>query len=244
MDSEESRRAHRHPGPDDPVPHPGPGPHPRPGPHPGRGPRPDPRPRPAKILVVGGPGSGKTTFLRTLAGEDVASAPAARVSGGWHRMRKRMRHVPPLELGRITLDDDLILYLFSATRADLGGQLWDEIAHGAIGAVVLADPRRLQDSFAAIDDFEQRRLPFIVAVNRFGPMTHTANDVREALAVPADVPVMFCDARQPLSAKAILHRLVRHTITRTARRLRGGSPRQRRGIGAPLLTDSPHVSTR
>ncbi len=221
MDSEESRRAHRHPRPGDPV----------------------PRPRPAKILVVGGPGSGKTTFLHTLAGEAVASAPAARTPGGWHRIRKRMRHPPPLELGRITLDDDLILYLFSAARADLGGQLWDEITHGAIGAVVLADPRRLQDSFAAIDDFEQRRLPFIVAVNRFGPMTHTANDVREALAVRADVPVMFCDARQPLSAKAILHRLVRHTITQTVMGSRG-NVRHRRRPGAPLLTNQPHVSTR
>lgn len=238
MDSEESRRAHRHPGPNDPVPRP------VPPPRPARGSHSDPRPRPAKILVVGGPGSGKTTFLHTLAGEAVATAPAVRTAGGRHRMRKRARHAPPLELGRIALDDDLILYLISAVRADLGGQLWDEIAYGAIGAVVLADPRRLQDSFAAIDDFEQRRLPFIVAVNRFGPMTHTANDVREALAVPADVPVMFCDARQPLSAKAILHRLVRHTITRTARRLRGASLRQRRRIGAPLLTDHRHVSTR
>ncbi len=199
-------------------------------------------PCPAKILVVGGPGSGKTTFLRSVAGQALATPPNPE-AGGRRRLRKRMRHQAPLELGRITLDQDLVLYLFSAVRADPDGQLWKEIARGAIGAVVLADPRRLQDSFAVLDDVEQCHLPFIVAVNRFGPMTHTANDVREALAVRADVPVMFCDARQPLSAKAILHRLVRHTITRTVMGSRG-NVRHRHRLGAPLLTNQPHVSTR
>src|SRR6266568_2104569 len=196
-------------------------------------------PCPAKILVVGGPGSGKTTFLRSVAGQALATPPNPE-AGGWRRLRRRMRHQAPLELGRITLDQDLVLYLFSPARADPYEQLWEEIARGA---VVLADPRRLQDSFAVLDDVEQCRLPFIVAVNRFGPMTHTANDVREALAVRADVPVMFCDARQPLSAKAILHRLVRHTITQTVMGSRG-NVRHRHRLGAPLLTNQPHVSTR
>jgi uncharacterized protein len=202
----------------------------------------DPVPCPAKILVVGGPGSGKTTFLRSAAGQALAT-PAAPARGGWLRPHRRVRHAAPLELGRITLDDHLVLYLFSADRTEPGTQLWDELAHGAIGAVVLVDPRRLEDSFAVLDDVEQWRLPFVVAVNRFGPMTHTANDIREALAVPDQVPVMFCDARQPLSAKAILHRLVRHTITRTAM-THLGTTRRRRRIGAPLLTNRRHVSSR
>jgi signal recognition particle receptor subunit beta len=235
MDSDESK--HR-PGPSDPAPRPRPAARPRrrTGPHHGTD------PHPAKILVVGGPGSGKTTFLRSVAGQALAT-PAIHEAGAPRCPRRRSRHAGPLELGRITLDHDLVLYLFSAVRADAGEEFLDELARGAIGAVVLADSRRLQDSFTVLDNVEQRRLPFIVAINRFGPMTHTANDIREALAVTADVPVMFCDARQPLSAKAILNRLVRHTITRTVEHYRRGR-RRRRGDGGPLPTDRPHSSSR
>jgi uncharacterized protein len=201
-----------------------------------------PIPCPAKILVVGGPGSGKTTFLRSVA-DQALTTPTTAAGGRRRRPCKRVRHTAALELGRITLDDDLVLYLFSAASAGRDGQLWDELAHGSIGVVVLADPRRLQDCFAVLDDVEQWRLPFVVAVNSFGPMTHTANDIREALTIPAEVPVMFCDARQPLSVKAVLHRLVRHTITRTAM-WHLGTTRRRPRVGAPLLTGRPHLSTR
>jgi signal recognition particle receptor subunit beta len=201
-----------------------------------------PVPCPAKILVVGGLGAGKTTFLRSVAGQALA-APTTPVPGGWGRPRKRVRHPAPLELGRITLDADLVLYLFSAARPDSGGALWDELAHGALGVVVLADPRHLEDAFVVLDAVDRWRLPFMVAVNRFGPMTHTANDIRDALAVSDEIPVMFCDARQPLSVKAVLRRLVRHTITRAAMP-HLGTARHRRRTGVPLLTDRPHVSSR
>jgi signal recognition particle receptor subunit beta len=191
---------------------------------------------------VGGPGSGKTTFLRSAAGRTLAT-PTASAHGGRLRRHRRVRHAPALELGRITLDHDLVLYLFSADRTEPGARLWHDLAHGAIGAIVLADPRRLEESFAVLDAVEHWHLPFVVAVNRFGPMAHTANDIREALAVPGEVPVMFCDARQPLSARAILHRLVRHTIMRTVMP-HLGTTRRRRRTGATPLTNLRHISSR
>jgi len=192
-----------------------------------------------KLLIAGGPGAGKTTFLRTTAGSALTTTldhPTGRHPATLQPVR--------LEFGRVTLDPELVLYLFGTPEPDPAWRRWDELAGGAIGAVVLADPCRLQDCFVALDYFEQRDLPFVVGLNRFGPMTHTADDVREALVVGPDVPVMFCDARLAVSAGAVLRRLLGHAIARTATCRDGIGRLHRRMIGAPLLTDHRHTSTR
>jgi signal recognition particle receptor subunit beta len=103
--------------------------------------------------------------------------------------------------------------------------MWDDLVRGAIGAVVLVDTRRLADCFAAVDYFEQRELPFVVAINCFnGLLAHAVEDVREALAVGEEVPIVLCDARQRESAKTTLIELVQHALARASAALSGGLP--------------------
>jgi uncharacterized protein len=128
-----------------------------------------------------------------------------------------------MDFGRITLDSDLILYLFGTPGQDRFWFMWDDLCRGAIGAVVLVDTRRLRDCFAAVDYFEQRELPFVVAVNCFhGIRAHAIADVREALMIPDHVPLLVCDARKRKSAKTILIDLVQHALVRAAAAM--GSP--------------------
>jgi signal recognition particle receptor subunit beta len=127
-----------------------------------------------------------------------------------------------MDFGRVSLDSDLILYLFGTPGQHRFWFMWDDLIHGAIGAVVLVDTRRLADSFGAIDYFENRGLPFIVAHNLFnGARTHGTDDVREALALRSDVPLITCDARERESTKTALITLVEHVLhmrAMTARR--------------------------
>src|SRR5689334_19092018 len=119
-----------------------------------------------------------------------------------------------MDFGRITMADDLILYLFGTPGQTRFWFMWDELVRGAIGAVVMVDTRRLADCFAAIDFFEHRRLPYLVAINCFdGVQYHDANDVRDALAIPADIPVLSCDARSRESTKQVLIALVEHVLS-------------------------------
>jgi signal recognition particle receptor subunit beta len=125
-----------------------------------------------------------------------------------------------MDFGRVSLDSDLILYLFGTPGQHRFWFMWDDLVRGAIGAVVLVDTRRLTDCFAAIDFFEARRLPFIVAVNRFdGILTHSIEDVREALAVGGNTPVIQTDARSRESTKQTLITLVEHAMRRTQEEL-------------------------
>jgi uncharacterized protein len=120
-----------------------------------------------------------------------------------------------MDFGRITLDSDLILYLFGTPGQDRFWFMWDDLCRGAIGAVVLVDTRRLGDCFAAVDYFEQRELPFVVAINCFdGIQVHAIEDVRDALMIPTHVPVLVGDARERRSAKRILIELVQHAVVR------------------------------
>jgi Predicted GTPase len=118
-----------------------------------------------------------------------------------------------MDFGRITMSGDLILYLFGTPGQTRFWFMWDELIRGALGAVVLVDTRRVTDSFGPIDFFESRRLPYVVGVNCFDNAPRYAEEeVREALAVSPEVPLMLCDARQRSSVKQVLITVVEHAI--------------------------------
>jgi signal recognition particle receptor subunit beta len=120
-----------------------------------------------------------------------------------------------MDFGRITIADDLVLYLFGTPGQRRFWFMWDDLVRGAIGAVVLVDTRRLEESFAAVDFFEARSLPFLVAVNEFeNAPTYVAEDLREALAVPPNVPIISVDARQRDSAKNALIAIASYALDR------------------------------
>jgi signal recognition particle receptor subunit beta len=171
-----------------------------------------------KIVVGGGFGSGKTTFVGSvseitpLTTEAVMTSASADVDDLSHTPDKTTTTVA-MDFGRVTLDEGLILYLFGTPGQHRFWFMWDDLIRGAIGAVVLVDTRRLADSFAAVDYFESAKLPFIVAVNGFGgDFPHEIADVQNALSVSPHVPVIQCDARQRSSTKYALTTLVEHAM--------------------------------
>ena len=174
-----------------------------------------------KILVAGGFGVGKTTLvgavseIRPLRTEEVLTE-AGRPVDDIRGVEGKHTTTVAMDFGRITLREDLVLYLFGTPGQDRFWFLWDELATGALGAVVLVDTRRLEDCFAAVDYFERRSIPFAVAVNCFdGAARHPAEDVRQALDLDDDVPVVLCDARERESVKQVLIEVVRHAGTHT-----------------------------
>ena len=174
----------------------------------------------AKIMIAGGFGAGKTTLvgaiseITPLTTEAVMTEAGAGVDDSTPVPDKGTTTVA-MDFGRITMADDLILYLFGTPGQNRFWFMWDEIARGAVGAVVLADTRRLADSFPAIDFFEFRDVPYLVAVNCFDEARrYQVAQVREALAVSDDVPVMLCDARQRASVKEVLIAVVEHAVAR------------------------------
>jgi signal recognition particle receptor subunit beta len=123
-----------------------------------------------------------------------------------------------MDFGRVSLDRELILYLFGTPGQHRFWFMWDDLVKGAIGAVVLVDTRRLADSFAAVDYFEESGVPFVVGINGFdGVYTHTTEDIREALTIGAHVPIVTCDARNRESTKATLITLVEHALSMRGR---------------------------
>lgn len=173
-----------------------------------------------KIVIVGGFGVGKTTMvgsiseIRPLSTEEVMTKAGVGIDDPSGVADKRTTTVA-FDFGRISLDAHRVLYLFGAPGQQRFWFIWDQLFSGSLGAVVLVDTRRLEESFYPLDRLEHHKMPFVVAVNRFeGPEPRPSLDlVRDALSLPADVPLVDCDARQRESSKSVLITLVRHLTT-------------------------------
>jgi uncharacterized protein len=187
----------------------------------GRPPASPPEIIPLKILVAGGFGVGKTTFVgsvseitpltteEVMTGESVGVDDTSAVPG-------KTTTTVAMDFGRITVDEQLILYMFGTPGQSRFWFMWDELSRGAVGAVVLVDLRRIDDCFSAVDYFENRRIPFVVGVNGFPGTAVFGNDaVRDALALPPDCPLVRMDARESRSCLDTLIALVEHALGRS-----------------------------
>jgi signal recognition particle receptor subunit beta len=176
-------------------------------------------PTAVKIVIAGGFGVGKTTMVAAvseippLRTEELLTEAGSQVDDLAGIEGKNTTTVA-LDFGRITINSELVLYLFGTPGQNRFWFMWDELAIGAIGAVVLVDTRRLDSSFPSIDFFERRRIPFLIAVNCFdGAHSYTVDEVRQALDVDPVIPIVLCDARTRSSSKNVLVELIQYTMS-------------------------------
>jgi signal recognition particle receptor subunit beta len=174
-----------------------------------------------KIVVAGGFGVGKTTLVTAVSEitplqTEALMTEASEETDDLTATPGKLTTTVAMDFGRLTLDDDLVLYLFGTPGQQRFWFMWDDLVRGAIGAVVLADTRRLKDCFPALDYFESCGMPYVVAVNHFeGTKLFEPEDVREALTIPPHVPVMIMDARRRISVIETLLALVGHALDET-----------------------------
>ena len=173
-----------------------------------------------KIVVAGGVGAGKTTFVGSVSEimpltTEAAMTTASEGVDDLSATPGKATTTVAMDFGRVSLDEDLILYLFGTPGQRRFWFMWDDLVRGAIGAVVLADTRRLADSFSPIDFFEERGIPYVIGLNTFdGELRHEIEDVRSALAITPEVPIVVCDARDRASVKQSLITLVEYAMQR------------------------------
>jgi signal recognition particle receptor subunit beta len=171
-----------------------------------------------KIVIAGGFGVGKTTTVASISEIPVLTTEAAMTDAGsgidlTDHLPDKTTTTVALDFGSVTIDEEIKLYLFGTPGQDRFGFMWRDLAVGALGALVVVDTRRMDDCYPAVDYFERAELPFVVAVNLFdGQLRHDLDDVRWALAVPEDVPVITFDARERRSIRDALLVVLRRAL--------------------------------